>query len=89
MMDRQAQRLQAAESIRQSACAAGNTQECSTATASWQSEMDLYRSLQAKYQHCILQSRTPYRFSQYNRYFSNGLRTDPLSTEWSYTEQIW
>lgn len=56
MVERQAHRMQAAESIRQSACAAAGSSECSEATASWQSEQNLYRSLQQRYQQCRVQS---------------------------------
>jgi hypothetical protein len=55
MMERQAQRMQAAESIRQSACAAGLSSECSEATTSWQSEQNLNSSLQQRYHQCRMQ----------------------------------
>lgn len=49
---RQEQRAQAAESARQSACAAGTSQDCSNTMRDAQSESDLYRTLQKKYQRC-------------------------------------
>lgn len=55
MLERQAQQMQAADSIRQSACTAGASAECSEASASWQSEQNLHQSLQQRYQQCRLQ----------------------------------
>jgi hypothetical protein len=55
MLERQGQRMQAAESIRQSACAATASSECSEAATSWQSEQNLYSSLQQRYQQCRVQ----------------------------------
>lgn len=55
-LDRQAQRVQAAESARQSACANGPAQECSSATSTWQSEESLRQNLLRQYQKCRLQS---------------------------------
>lgn len=55
-LDRQARRVQAAESIRQSACSNGVAQECSETTASWQSEESLRQNLLARYQQCRMQS---------------------------------
>ena len=57
---RQAQRVQMAESIRQSACANGPAQECSEATAAWQSEENLRETLQMRYQQCQVQSMAAY-----------------------------
>jgi hypothetical protein len=51
-LEQQMKRLQAAASKRDDACANGSTQECSEATALWQSEMDLWRNLLAQYQRC-------------------------------------
>ena len=56
MMERQAQRMQAAESIQRSACATGPSQECSETANSWSSEQNLYRSLQQRYQQCRMQT---------------------------------
>jgi hypothetical protein len=50
--------MQAAESIRQSACTNSGTMECSSATQSWQSEDNLYRSLRTRYQVCQQRSTT-------------------------------
>jgi len=48
----QAQRVQAAESERQSACAAGATQECSELTSREQSEASLYREMEERLRKC-------------------------------------
>lgn len=48
----QAQRMQAAESARYDACAAGITQECSELTSKAQSEASLYRALQERLRQC-------------------------------------
>ena len=53
---RQERRVQAAESIRQSACANGPAQECSEATAAWQSEENLRQNLLSRYRQCQIQS---------------------------------
>jgi hypothetical protein len=52
MLERQAQRMQAAESIRRSACSAGASSECSETSTSWQSEQNLYQTLNQRYQQC-------------------------------------
>jgi hypothetical protein len=56
MMERQAQRMQAAESIQRSACAAGPSQECAETSSSFAGEQNLYRSLQQRYQQCRMQT---------------------------------
>jgi hypothetical protein len=53
---RQERRVEAAESIRQSACANGAAQECSEATAAWQSEENLRQNLLTRYRQCQMQS---------------------------------
>jgi len=55
-LQRQIQRVQVAESTRQSACANGMTQECSQATGTLQNEERLRQSLLARYQQCQAQS---------------------------------
>lgn len=55
-MQRQQQRMQAAESARQSACAAGSSQICMDSMSSAQSETALYRTLQERYQRCMQRS---------------------------------
>jgi hypothetical protein len=53
LMERQAQSMQAAESARQGACFAGNTQECATSDGAMQSEAGLYKALQERYRQCL------------------------------------
>jgi len=55
-MQRQQQRIQASESSRQSACAAASSQMCLDAMNTAQSEADLYRTLQERYQRCMQRS---------------------------------
>jgi hypothetical protein len=65
-LDRQAQRVQAAEAARRNACANGPAQECSDATSTWQTEENLRRNLLARYQQCQSQSMSTYS-AQYRR----------------------
>lgn len=51
-LQRQEQRVQAAESVRQSACINGATAECSGATRERESEENLYQSLDLRYRRC-------------------------------------
>ena len=51
-MENQAQRAQAAEAARQSACEKGASQECSNLSSAAQSESSLYRSWQNRYNRC-------------------------------------
>ncbi len=59
-LERQAQRVQAAEAARRNACANGPAQECSEATGTWQSEENLRRNLLARYQQCQTRSMSTY-----------------------------
>ena len=59
-LERQAQRVQAAETARRNACANGPAQECSEATGTWQTEENLRRNLLARYQQCQSQSMSTY-----------------------------
>lgn len=59
-LQRQIQRVQAAESVRRSACANGPRQECSQATSTWQSEENLRQSLLGRYQQCQIHSSASY-----------------------------
>ena len=63
LMERQAQSMQVAESARQGACFAGNTQECATSDSAVQSEADLYKALQERYRQCLQMSQNAYSFS--------------------------
>jgi hypothetical protein len=79
LMERQAQRMQAAESIRQNACSAGATQACSDATAAWQSEASFYSSLRARYLRCQQQNGGAFPFSSYMSRYPFAGRLDSLS----------
>ena len=59
-LERQIQRVQAAEAARRNACGNGPAQECSQATAGWQSEENLRRDLLMRYQQCRMQSMPMY-----------------------------
>ena len=78
MMERQAQRMQAAESIQRSACAAGPSQECSETSNSWSSEQNLYRSLQQRYQQCRMQTGHSFPLRSFAGPNASGQFFDPL-----------
>ena len=76
MMERQAQRMQAAEAARQSACST-DPQQCSAASGSADSEASFYRELQNRYQACQRRSPTAFPFSGFGeRGYSAGLSFD-------------
>jgi len=79
LMERQAQSMQAAESARQGACFAGNTQECATSDSAAQSEAGLYKALQERYRQCLQASRNAHSFSGFplNGY-STGIWFEPI-----------
>ncbi len=81
-LQRQQQRMAAAESIRKSACAAGSP-DCTSATTAWQSEENLHRTLSVRYMQCQRQSTGAMGGSGFRGY---GLRTsfDPLRAESNY-----
>jgi len=62
-LEQQAQRMQAAERARQSACSAGSREECSDRAGGAQSETSLYGTLQERYRTCRRRSLTAYPFS--------------------------
>jgi hypothetical protein len=83
-MERQAQRMQAAESAQQSACASAATQECSDLTNTSLSETSLYRALQSRYRQCR-QSITAYPFGGTAVWsYASGLSFDALVTDWDH-----
>ncbi len=55
-LQRQEERVRAAASIRQSACGNGPSQDCSQATAAWQSEESLRQNLLSRYRRCQTRS---------------------------------
>jgi hypothetical protein len=92
-MQRQQQRMQAAESARQSACAAGSSQGCLDSTSAAQSEAGLYRTFQARYQRCMQQSLGTYPFAGFgfgygHRFgfsgYSSGVLYEPLDLQFDY-----
>jgi len=62
MMERQAQRMQAAEAARQSACSTAARQDCSDLTSAAESEGNLYRELQSRYRMCQQRSLGAFPF---------------------------
>ena len=69
-------RVQAAESMRQSACANGMTQECSQTTSGWQSEESLRQNLLARYQQC--QAQSYHNGAYYPSFYDSTLWFDSL-----------
>ena len=77
-MDRQAERLNGAQSLELSACANTNSSACVEATGNRQKEESLYRQLKERYQQCM--RRSPNTFSLSGRMLSSyrrGLNFDP------------
>jgi hypothetical protein len=64
--------MQAAESIQQNACASGGASECSSATANFESEERLYKSLQLRYQRCQMQFGGTYSFNGFGYGYGYG-----------------
>jgi hypothetical protein len=92
-LQRQEQRMRAAESARQSACAAGSSQGCMDSANAAQSEAGLYRTLQERYQRCMQQSLASYPFAGFGFGFghgygfgrySSGLLFEPLDLQFNY-----
>jgi hypothetical protein len=78
-MEKQAQRMRAAEAEQQSACASASP-ACSDLTTKSQSEANLYRVLQERYNQCRQASPSAYPFGGYA--FSStlsGLWFDPMT----------
>jgi hypothetical protein len=65
VMERQAERMQAAESARQGACSTGPREECSALASTAQSEASLYQKLQDRYRLCLQRSRAVFAFTGY------------------------
>lgn len=85
VMEQQARRMQAAESAQQSACASGSMQDCSNSTGTAQSEANLYRTLQDRYQTCRQRSQAAYPFTRFGfSGYSSGLLFDPLEFDVNY-----
>lgn len=86
-MRRQQQRMQAAESSRQSACAAGSSQICIDSMSSAQSETALYNTLQERYQRCMQRSAS-YPFAGLAGFgyggYSAGRLFEPFELQFNY-----
>ena len=65
-LQRQIQRVQDAEFMRQRECASGMTQECSQATATWQYEESLRRNLLSRYNRCEAHSASSHQGGYYS-----------------------
>ena len=84
-MQRQEQRMRAAESQQQSACAAGSSQFCLDSTSAVQSEAGLYQALQARYQRCMQHSIGTYPFVGFGYGgYPTGLLFEPLELQFDY-----
>jgi hypothetical protein len=84
-MERQAQRMQAAEATQQSVCTTGSRQDCSGLTSTAQSEASLYRALQDRYRLCQQRTQTVNRFVRPAVWsYSHGLLFDPLEMDLDY-----
>lgn len=84
-MERQAQRMQAAEGAQQRACSTGSGQDCSDRSSAAPSETSVYRTLQAQYRACQQRSLgvNPFGHSAGAGY-GRGLSFDPLEFELDY-----
>jgi hypothetical protein len=84
-LEQQAQRMQAAEEARQSACSAGSREECSDRAGAAQSETSLYGTLQERYRKCRRRSLNAYPFGGLgSSSHSPGLLFERLGTEVNY-----
>ena len=77
-LQRQEQRVQAADSVRQSACMNGATPECSGATRERESEENLYQSLGLRYRRCQASAGNAYFLGGHaSPVHASSLRIDP------------
>ena len=84
-IQRQQQRVQAADSTRQSACAAGSSQACLDLTSAVQGEAGFYRTLQEQYQRCMQRSLATYPFTGFGYGGPpTGLLFEPLDLQLNY-----
>jgi hypothetical protein len=83
-LEQQARRMQAADSLRQSACTNPGAAACSESMAAWQSEQNLYRALQNRYQRCQAHNIGSLPFGYNVTAFGAGWWHDPLRTELNY-----
>ena len=84
-MERQEQRMQAAELRQQNACAAGSSQFCLDSASAAQSEASLYQAMQARYQRCMQRSIGTYPFAGFGYgSYSAGFSFEPLEFQLDY-----
>jgi len=84
-MDRQQQRMRAADLAQQSACSTGTGQECSDLATSAQSEASLYRKLEEKHRMCQENSASVNSIGTLAGWsYSRGLLFDPLQMDADY-----
>lgn len=83
-MQRQAQRVQAAQASEQNLCAQGLSQECSEATATRQQEERNYQLALGRYQNCRMGETVGFRFANRFPGFREGAWYDPFRLELAY-----
>jgi hypothetical protein len=84
-MQRQEQRMQAAQASEQSTCAGGQSQSCSDAVATRQNEEARYQSALNNYRRCRMGGAVSYRFSGSGfPGFEAGLSYDPFRLDLTY-----
>lgn len=83
-LQRQEQRMQAAQAAEQNACGQGMPQACSEATTTRQNEERLYRSALSNYQRCRMGGAVSYRFSDPLRGPGAWVSNDPFRLELPY-----
>jgi hypothetical protein len=83
--ERQQQRMQQAETRRQDACAAGDTRECSDLASQSQSEANLYRELQNRYNRCQQRSFMTFPYGGYSfGAYAHGMLLDSIRLDAAY-----
>jgi hypothetical protein len=84
-MQRQEQRMRAAESQQQNACVASSSQACMDSASAAQSEAALYRSLQQQYQRCMQRSLASQPFAGFGlRGYAAGRLLEPFDLQFNY-----
>ena len=84
-MERQAQRMHAAEQEQQNACSTGSAQDCSDRSSASQNETSVYRTLQAQYRACQQRSTGVNPFGHSARAgYGQRLSFDPFEFDLDY-----
>lgn len=84
-MQRQEQRLRAAESQQQNACVASSSQACMDSASAARSEAALYRSFQQQYQRCMQRSLPSQPFAGFGlRGYAAGRLFEPFDFQFNY-----